>query len=269
MNDFRTLQLHINSLITRSEASPPDQESYYLDGYVILRQCAAESQAVLAGHFNPGSLGLQAGNVPETEVQKAALQRYGLWNIQPRDVAPDEMNRIILDASTRRFQAHKIYLRASAGIRWVQMRAQVLRGEKPAPKHANALRAVDQRLRQVRTLDFRSAQVLGSFEVVGDRPDLHNPNGHVEEAVHLSEAAIDSGENWPPSLTRADFELHTGTERDHRRARCARSTQCRPAQGLLDRRRPDAGAHAWLDSHAEMTLPVVGLRRSRESRSAS
>ncbi|EXJ59854.1 hypothetical protein A1O7_04001 [Cladophialophora yegresii CBS 114405] len=130
MNDFRTLQLHITSLITRSEANPPDQQSYYLDGYVVLRQCAAESQAVLAGHFNPGSLGIQAGNVPETEVQKATLQR------------------IILDASTRRFQAHKTYLRASAAMRWVQMRAQVLRGEKPAAKHANALRAVDQRLRQ-------------------------------------------------------------------------------------------------------------------------
>src|ERR1700761_4811987 len=77
MNDFRTLQIHITSLITRSEASPPDQQSQYLDGYVVLRQSAAESQAVLAGHFNPGSLGLQAGNVPETEVQKATLQRYG------------------------------------------------------------------------------------------------------------------------------------------------------------------------------------------------
>lgn len=75
MNDFRTLQIHITSLITRSEANPPDQNSYYLDGYVVLRQCAAESQAVLAGHFNPGSLGIQPGNVPETEVQKATLQR--------------------------------------------------------------------------------------------------------------------------------------------------------------------------------------------------
>lgn len=78
MNDFRTLQIHVTSLITRSEANPPDQQSYYLDGYVVLRQCAAESQAVLASHFNPGSIGLQAGHVPETEVQKATLQRCEL-----------------------------------------------------------------------------------------------------------------------------------------------------------------------------------------------
>lgn len=76
MNDFRTLQMHISSLITRSEAHPPDQQSYYLDGYVVLRQGAAESQAILATHYNPGNIGLQAGHVPETEVQKATLQRY-------------------------------------------------------------------------------------------------------------------------------------------------------------------------------------------------
>ncbi|KEF52630.1 uncharacterized protein A1O9_11473 [Exophiala aquamarina CBS 119918] len=79
MNDFRTLQIHISSLITRNEAHPPDQQSYYLDGYVVLRQGAAESQAILATHYNPGNLGLQAGHVAETEVQKATLQRYPAW----------------------------------------------------------------------------------------------------------------------------------------------------------------------------------------------
>lgn len=57
--------------------------------------------------------------------------------------------RIILDSSTRRLQAHKVYLRASAAMRWVQTRAQLLRGEKPTSRHVNGLRAIDQRLRQV------------------------------------------------------------------------------------------------------------------------
>ncbi|EXJ95608.1 hypothetical protein A1O1_00730 [Capronia coronata CBS 617.96] len=130
MNDFRTLQIHIASLITRNEATPSDEQFYYLDGYVVLRQCEAESQAILATHYNPGNIGLQSGHVAETEVQKATLQR------------------IILDASTRRFQAHKIYLRASAAMRWVQMRAQLLHGDKPSQRHLNGLQAVDQRLRQ-------------------------------------------------------------------------------------------------------------------------
>ncbi|KAJ9493415.1 hypothetical protein H2202_011109 [Exophiala xenobiotica] len=75
MNDFRTLQLHTSSLITRNETHPSDQPYYYLDGYMVLRQCVADSQAVMATHFNPGNIGLQAGQVDELEVTKATLQR--------------------------------------------------------------------------------------------------------------------------------------------------------------------------------------------------
>jgi hypothetical protein len=63
MNDFRTIQLHISSHISRAQANPPDQQAYYADG-----------QAILATHFNQGSLGL-AGGISESEVQKATLQR--------------------------------------------------------------------------------------------------------------------------------------------------------------------------------------------------
>lgn len=75
MNDFRTLHHHISSIVTRPGASAPDQDSYYLDGFVVLRQCAAESQAILASHYNPGNIGLQSGSVSESEVEKATLQR--------------------------------------------------------------------------------------------------------------------------------------------------------------------------------------------------
>jgi len=83
MNDFRTLQHHITSLVVRQESNPPDQAAYYLTGYVVLRECSLAAQTILATHFNPGSLGLQPGQVPATEVQKATLQRYvslmALW----------------------------------------------------------------------------------------------------------------------------------------------------------------------------------------------
>lgn len=161
MNDFRTLQMHITSLVTRREARPPDDQSYYLDGYVVLRQCAAESQAILATHYNPGNLGLQSGQVLETEVQKATLQRCR----GPRfsAMAPESTDivlRIILDASTRRLQAHKIYLRASAAMRWVQMRAQLAQGEKPSQRHVNGLHAIDQRLREVRVIPFTMNSIV-------------------------------------------------------------------------------------------------------------
>lgn len=75
MNDFRTLQTHITSLVTRADASPPDQSAYYLGGYTVLRQCNAEAQAILATHYNPGNLGIEPGRVADTEVHKATLQR--------------------------------------------------------------------------------------------------------------------------------------------------------------------------------------------------
>lgn len=74
MNDFRTIQLHISSHISRLQGQAPDQQSYYADGYVVLRHCSAEGQAILATHFNPGNLGL-AGDINESEIQKATLQR--------------------------------------------------------------------------------------------------------------------------------------------------------------------------------------------------
>ena len=70
MNDFRTLQHHISSLISRAQASPPDGQSYYLDGYVVLRQCAAESQAILAAHYNTTNLGLQTDTFPKRKFRK-------------------------------------------------------------------------------------------------------------------------------------------------------------------------------------------------------
>lgn len=77
MNDFRTLQVHITSLVTRPDSNPPDQASYHLPGYSLLRECNARAQAILAMNYNPGSIGLGAGasRVPDTEVQKATLQR--------------------------------------------------------------------------------------------------------------------------------------------------------------------------------------------------
>ena len=87
MNDFRTLQLHISSHVSRAQASPPDDASRYHDGYVVMRQCDAEAQAILATHFNPGNLGLSGGAVGEGEVQKATMQRSAYLpysSLQPR-----------------------------------------------------------------------------------------------------------------------------------------------------------------------------------------
>jgi hypothetical protein len=75
MNDFRTIHLHISSHTSRAQAYAPDQQSYYADGYVVLRQCSEEGQAMLSTNFSPSSLDL-SGGTGASEVQKAALQRW-------------------------------------------------------------------------------------------------------------------------------------------------------------------------------------------------
>lgn len=57
--------------------------------------------------------------------------------------------RIILDASTRRFQAHKIYLKAAAGMRWVMLRRQLAQGNHSPGTKAQGYAQIDTRLSQV------------------------------------------------------------------------------------------------------------------------
>lgn len=86
MNDFRTLQHHIESLTQRPEARPTRQEDLYIGGYVILRQCAADTQALLARPVDLGVIGAEPSRVPDTEVQKATLQRYQTPNFAQKVV---------------------------------------------------------------------------------------------------------------------------------------------------------------------------------------
>jgi len=68
MNDFSTIQ----HKISQYRVNPP-QGDYHLAGYAILRQCHAEAQAVLATHFDPGSV---QGSGSSDDQTKRQLQRY-------------------------------------------------------------------------------------------------------------------------------------------------------------------------------------------------
>lgn len=120
MTDFRNLQYYIAQI-----RATPTAEEYYLEGYSLLRQCAAEAQAVLAAPFaatttSPG------GNA---EQEKAQLRS------------------IILDASVRRFQCQRAYLRAHAALRWMNSRNSILRGQNAHAGHFTELQEADTRLR--------------------------------------------------------------------------------------------------------------------------
>ncbi|PGH06563.1 hypothetical protein AJ79_06502 [Helicocarpus griseus UAMH5409] len=118
MNDFRTLHQHIAQL----KRDPPPGEAGE-EGYVLMRQCILEAQTLLSLGFN-----VQPTQGSSAEAEKVQLQR------------------VIVDASARRFQAHKIYLKMAAASRWVTNRAQVLQGQKMSAQHVAGLRAVSQTL---------------------------------------------------------------------------------------------------------------------------
>ncbi|KAJ5211707.1 uncharacterized protein N7498_003353 [Penicillium cinerascens] len=146
INDYRTLLLHISQ--QQVEATPQDLHE---EGFVVLRECHNAAQRLLSADYHP----LPVTGQGSAETEKAELQR------------------VIIDSSTRRFQAHKIYLRAAAARRWAMTRANILRGQRPTPAHAAALKgahiALQQELARVtdqyvvadlRTADLRAGHWL-------------------------------------------------------------------------------------------------------------
>ncbi|KAF1354926.1 hypothetical protein BDV97DRAFT_288931 [Delphinella strobiligena] len=118
--DFRSLQHFLASIRMNPSADEYDEEAY-----IVLRQCAANANALLAQPFNPQSPSPQG----DEEAEKIALQQ------------------IILDASVRRFKAQQIYLRASAALRWVASRNAILGGQQAQPVHQPALQQILNTLR--------------------------------------------------------------------------------------------------------------------------
>ncbi|KAK0942924.1 hypothetical protein LTR29_005496 [Friedmanniomyces endolithicus] len=135
MNDYR----NIHAFIAAIRASPTAEE-YNEEGYLVLRRCVAEAQALLAQPFQA----LNTGRGDE-EHDKMHLRRYSypdgpLPTTRRTTLTIDR--RIIVDAAMRRFRAQKIYLRATAALRWVNSRAALLQCRKPHAVHAPALQQI-------------------------------------------------------------------------------------------------------------------------------
>ncbi|KAF2743724.1 hypothetical protein M011DRAFT_480467 [Sporormia fimetaria CBS 119925] len=120
MTDFRNLQYYLSQL-----RATPTAEEYYLEGFVLLRNCTTEAQTILAKPF---------AAAPSSSADTPDKQR-------------EQLKGIIADAAVRRFQCQKLYLQAHAGLRWVSTRTSILRGQKPNATHLTALQAADVALR--------------------------------------------------------------------------------------------------------------------------
>ncbi|KAI9759681.1 MAG: hypothetical protein M4579_002158 [Chaenotheca gracillima] len=161
MGDFRNLQHYIAQV----KADPVHPDDLYEEGYTILRRCAMEAQAVLTATFDTAVLG-HDDHEEQTRMQ---------------------LQRILLDACARRFQAQKIYLCAAAANRWVAQRNSILRGHRPTAAQLPALRAMEAELRSVLTEKKELATITddrvygelsaGDYQVgrwVGEDPSLYS-----------------------------------------------------------------------------------------------
>lgn len=111
----------------------------------MLRQCAANANALLAQPFNP----LTPSPQGDEEAEKSALQQSVHDAASTLVPHTDCEDRIILDASVRRFKAQQIYLRATAALRWVASRHAILGGQQAQPVHQPALQQILNTLRAV------------------------------------------------------------------------------------------------------------------------
>lgn len=124
MIDFRNLQYYLAQL-----RATPTTEEYYLEGYSLLRQCTSEAQAIFTAPF-PAVTTLPGGDPGgDAERKKAQFQS------------------IIVDSAVRRFQCQRAYLRARAGLRWVNSRDLILRSQRPNASHFTDLQVADNALR--------------------------------------------------------------------------------------------------------------------------
>ncbi|KAI4113964.1 MAG: hypothetical protein LQ345_005164 [Seirophora villosa] len=145
MRDFQSLQHRI------AEYSPnPPAEEYFEEGYQVLRQCRAEAAAVLAAPF-PLDLTQVSGGSGEQEKR--------------------QLQRIIIDASARRFQVKKIYLRAVAAVRWLNTRNAILQGEPANQGHAAQLQQANHTLRN-------ELAAISDARIINDFRNTDTQNGY-------------------------------------------------------------------------------------------
>ncbi|KAL8783094.1 MAG: hypothetical protein Q9213_004851 [Squamulea squamosa] len=138
MIEFQSLQRRI------AEYAPnPSPDEYFEEGYEVLRQCRAEALAVLVVPYPEQSPAPSGSADPE----KLQLQRYPNYHFHFPNASLSSHARIILDASARRFQSKKIYLRAVAAVRWSNARNSILQSGRPLQQQTVSLQQVNTNLR--------------------------------------------------------------------------------------------------------------------------
>lgn len=148
MTDFRNIQHRIAAI-----RCMPSREEFNEDGFVLLRQTQSEAKALLSQPFEQTARG--RGTEEQHKVQLRRLVYAGLKNgVDCSDLSIE--NRIIVDAAVRRHRAQKVFLRATAALRWVNSRAAILQGQRVQAIHQHALHQIRLALQAVGHFDYFS-----------------------------------------------------------------------------------------------------------------
>lgn len=147
VSELTTEYQDIQRCIAHYGADPPESE-YHEIGYATLRQCHTEARALLNANYPLELLHPPSG---PGEAEKRQLQRSAIASQDTVVVEQCSIDsiRVIIDASARRFQAQKIYLQATAAMKWINQRNGILHGQKPQNGNLAQLHQTDNTLRAV------------------------------------------------------------------------------------------------------------------------
>ncbi|KAJ5348638.1 uncharacterized protein N7506_001891 [Penicillium brevicompactum] len=137
VNDYRTLHIYILEHTTNLPFELTGQESYR-----VLMECRAFSQALLTGNYSP--------------------EPIPTWGGDEDALVANMLKQVILDASARRFQAFKIYLRVSAARYSIMQGGNVIR-RSPLEACAGRLRDIDTTLQNILRNDQELATMTDNF----------------------------------------------------------------------------------------------------------
>ncbi|KAL8984132.1 MAG: hypothetical protein Q9205_001810 [Flavoplaca limonia] len=178
MTEFQSIQYRI------AEYSPdPSPDEYFEEGYEVLRQCRAEAQAVLIAPY-------------PVEQPEATSSISG-------DSEKRQLQRIIVDSSARRFQCKKIYLRAVAGVRWLNARNFILQSGKPLQQQAVLLQQASANLHAV-GMNPPSLQIVADNSILKELAAVTDTRIYNDFRQTDSEAGYWLGDD-PPLATILDW----------------------------------------------------------------
>lgn len=145
MNQYRETQ----GQISQYQVQAPQGSAQEM-GFQILQECRVEARALLNKAYR-----LELLHPPSSpmEESKRQLQRFATLPF-PSILIPltCTSSSVIIDASARRFQAQKFYLRATAAMRWIHSRnALIQQSQKSQSSSAAKPKPLDAILNGVRT----------------------------------------------------------------------------------------------------------------------